>query len=156
MKQSAFDKGSFASFLGVQLHNHNAATLVQIIAIGDSLAVLCDGDRVKYTFPYHVASEFDQSPQLLSTNPSENIFLRDVDWSYKSTCDWKFAELELPTLLCMTDALGHWLLSRLEEGGSPVTILRKIKKRQTFTEFVKTERAAGRLRTDDTTLLAWW
>jgi hypothetical protein len=154
MKQAAFDKGSFASFLGVQLHDD--ATLIQIIAIGDSLAVLCDGDRVKDTFPYRVASEFEQAPQLLSTNPSENAFLRDSDWSYNLSCDWKFDGLQEPTLLCMTDALGYWLLSRLQEGGSPITVLRKIRKLKTFVEFVKTERAAGRLRTDDTSLLALW
>lgn len=154
MKQAAFDKGSFASLLGVQFHQDGM--LAQILAIGDSVAILCDGDSVKTTFPYRLASEFDQSPQLLSTNPSENGFLREWDESDKLSCDWKFAELKSPALLCMTDALGHWFLSRHEEGGSPVQALRHIKTAKAFNKFVKAERASGQLRTDDTTLLAYW
>jgi hypothetical protein len=152
MKQAAFDRGSFASFLAVHLH----ATLVQIIAIGDSLAILCDGDRVKATFPYTLSSEFDQSPQLLSTNPFENGFLREWDLDDRLTCDWKFDGLQLPALLCMTDALGRWVLSRNEEGDCPIRTLREIKTSKAFVNFVKAERESGRLRTDDTSLIAYW
>jgi hypothetical protein len=154
MKQAAFDKGSFASLLGIQLYSEE--DLIQIFAIGDSLAVLCDGDNVSATFPYQIASEFDQSPQLLSTNPAENAFLKELDFSDKLNCDWKRGELQSPALLCMTDALGHWLLSRRDEGASPITTLRAIRTPKQFSGFVKTERAAGRLRTDDTTFLAYW
>jgi len=154
MKQAAFDKGSFASLLGVQLHDD--ARLVQILAIGDTVAVLCDGDDVVATFPYMKASEFDQSPQLLSTNPSENGFLGEWEKSDKLGCDWRFDRLKSPALLCMTDALGHWFLSRHEEGGIPIKTLRAIKSFKTFVKFVKAERASGQLRTDDTSLVAYW
>jgi hypothetical protein len=152
MKQAAFDKGSFASFLGVHLHGK----LVQIIAIGDSLAVLCDGDSVKATFPYSHSCEFDQSPQLLSTNPSENKFLRDWDLSDRLSCDWRFDGLQAPALLCMSDALGRWVLSLLEEGCSPIKTLREIRTSKAFFDFVEAERASGRLKTDDTSLIAYW
>ena len=153
MKQAAFDKGSFASLLGVQLHNDG----IQIIAIGDSVAILCDGDCVKDTFPYRIASEFDQSPQLLSTNPSENRFLSDWDESDKLYCDWQFDGLKSPALLCMTDALGHWFLSRHEEGGSPIKTLRNIKTAKRLLQICKSRAMhQGKLRTDDTSLFAYW
>ena len=154
MKQAAFDKGSFASLLGVQRFREGKS--IQVSAIGDSMAVLCDGDSIKATFPYQTASEFDQSPQLLCTNPSENAFLKEMDLDDKLTCDWKSDDLQSPVVLCMTDALGHWLLSRHEEGSSPIATLRRIKTTKAFAKFVKAERACGRLRTDDTTLLAYW
>jgi hypothetical protein len=59
-------------------------------------------------------------------------------------------------LLCMTDALGQWLLSRMEAGEFPLKILREIKSGKAFGRFVRAERLSGRLRLDDTTLLAYW
>jgi hypothetical protein len=154
MKQAAYDKGSFASLIGIQLHDNR--NLAQIIAIGDSLAVLCDADAIKATFPYRRSSEFEQSPQLLSTNPFENKFLDDWNSNDTLTCDWTFKGLRMPSLLCMTDALGQWLLSRMEAGEFPLKILREIKSGKAFGRFVRAERLSGRLRLDDTTLLAYW
>jgi hypothetical protein len=154
MKQAAFDKGSFASLVGIQLHDNR--NLAQIIAVGDSLAVLCDGDEIKASFPYRLSSEFDQSPQLLSTNPFENSFLEDSTFDDALTCDWTFEGLRMPSLLCMTDALGQWLLSRTEAGELPLRTLREIKSAKAFGRFVRTERLRGRLRLDDTTLMAYW
>jgi len=65
MKQASFDRGSFASLLGVQFHLGD--NYFQVFAIGDTLAVLCDGNRIVETFPYSAPSQFDQSPQLLFT-----------------------------------------------------------------------------------------
>jgi hypothetical protein len=59
-------------------------------------------------------------------------------------------------LLCMTDALGQWVLARLDEEVSPITVLRKLRSPAAFRRFVLAERAAGRLRRDDTTLLSYW
>jgi hypothetical protein len=153
MKQAAFDRGSFASLVGIQRH---AEGKIQIFAVGDSLAVLCDGDEIKATFPYQNALEFDRSPQLLSTNSAENIFLRDWDSSDKFCCDWSCAALKSPSLLCVTDALGRWILSRFEDGASPITILRRIETKKAFDRFVSSERASGHLKTDDTSLIAFW
>jgi len=62
MQQAAFDRGSFASLLGV---TDRGDRQVAILAIGDSLAVLCDGDRVVASFPYEAPEQFDANPQLL-------------------------------------------------------------------------------------------
>jgi hypothetical protein len=100
MKQASFDRGTFASLLGVQVFDQGKS--VQVLAIGDSLAVLGDGDRIIETFPYSKPSEFEQSPRLLCTNPAENSFLCEKNY----TKSWTFDGLGQPTLLCMTDALG--------------------------------------------------
>jgi hypothetical protein len=128
---------------------------IQVFAIGDSLAVLCDGDQIKATFPYSQASEFDQRPQLLSTNPAENRFIDDSDFSYSRFADWSFRKLKRPALFCMTDALGQWLLSSANRA-SAIAKIRGLRTRQDFTRFVDSERACARMRRDDTTLLAIW
>jgi hypothetical protein len=56
----------------------------------------------------------------------------------------------------MTDALGHWFLSQRDRDRSPISALRKLKTPKAFARFVDEERAAGRMKRDDTTLLALW
>ena len=154
MQQASFDKGSFASLLGVRVVD--GGRLIQVFSIGDSLAVLCDGDCIKATFPISAASDFTRSPQLLCTNPAENAFLDEVDVGYDLVADWTFRGLKRPALLCMTDALGHWLLSQRDRDPSPVGVLRKLRTPRAFARFVQEERAAGRMKRDDTTLMALW
>jgi hypothetical protein len=154
MQQASFDQGSFASLLGVQVVDHGR--LIQILSIGDSLAVLCDGDCIKATFPFSAASAFNRSPQLLCTNPAENVFLDAGDVGYDLFADWTFRGLKQPALLCMTDALGHWLLSHRDRNLSPISVLRTLKTPKAFAGFVQEERAMGRMKRDDTTLIALW
>ena len=154
MQQAAFDKGSFASLLGVQVLDQGR--LIQVLAIGDSLAVLVDGDRIKASFPYTVASQFDQRPQLLCTNPAENKFLEEIDYNYEISADWTFRGIENPGLLCVTDALGQWLLSWSNPERSAISILRSLRTPKAFSRFVQAERSSGRMKRDDTTLLAVW
>lgn len=152
MQQASFDKGSFASLLGVRVVDQGRR--IQVFSIGDSIAVLCDGDCIKATFPLSTASQFSNSPQLLCTNPAQNAFLDEVDFSYDLVADWSFRGLTEPALLCMTDALGYWLLSQRDH--SPISVLRKLRTPGAFAHFVQAERAAGRMRRDDTTLIALW
>jgi len=154
MQQASFDKGSFASLLGIRFFDDG--TLIQVFSIGDSLAVLCDGDRITASFPFTAPSEFSRSPQLLCTNPAENAFLDKVDFDYDLVADWSFCGLEQPALLCMTDALGHWLLSQRDRNPSPISLLRSVKSTAAFARLVEAERAAGRMKRDDTTLIALW
>src|SRR6266700_580090 len=91
MKQAAFDKGSFASLLGVRFFDDDR---IQLMAIGDSLAVLCDGNEIRDTFPYEQASQFDQRPQLLCTNPAENKFIDEPYFDDERFADWSFRGLK--------------------------------------------------------------
>jgi len=154
MQQASFDRGSFASLLGVRIVDQGR--LIKVLSIGDSLAVLCDGDCIKASFPFSAASAFNRSPQLLCTNPAENVFLNGGDVGDDRVANWSFCGLEQPALLCMTDALGHWLLSHRDRNPSPISMLRKLKTPKEFARFVQEERAMGRMKRDDTTLIALW
>jgi hypothetical protein len=153
MQQAAFDRGSFASLLGVTDRGDGR---VGVLAIGDSLAVLCDGDHVLASFPYEAPEQFEARPQLLSTNPAENAFLAEPDATSRLSVEWDLGPLDHPALLCVTDALGCWILSQRGNEPSPIARLRALNSRRTFARFVEDERAAGRMRRDDTTLLAYW
>jgi hypothetical protein len=75
-QQGAFDRGSFASLLGVHIVPDKK---LQIVAVGDSLAVLCDGSRLSSSFPYQTAQQFDDAPVLLSSHRSKNpVFKGDI------------------------------------------------------------------------------
>ena len=149
-KEAAYDRGSFASLLGVTL----TGTAIHIDAIGDSLAVLCDGDAPKDSFSYREVEQFDQAPMLLCTDHAKNpIFENGVlagEWMH----DWSLEQLQSPRLLCMTDALGQWLLSR--KGTDSTEKLFSLETKEAFDQFVHDEREAGRLKRDDTTLLVFW
>jgi hypothetical protein len=153
MQQAAFDRGSFASLLGLC---DDGGGRVRVLAIGDSLAVLCDGDRVAASFPYQTPEQFDAMPQLLSTNPAENRFLDSLDPIADLGREWDLGRLQCPAVLLVSDALGRWILSERGREPSPITLLRRVVSRRDFARLVAAERAAGRMRRDDTTLLAWW
>lgn len=146
MQQGALDRGSFASLLGVR--PALARGSIEVLAVGDSALAILDAGEVQHTMPYTRPEQFDASPQLLSTSAAKNepIF-RDVEAIPTSIIDLRpFAS---PCLLLMTDALGHWLVSHPDRAHELTEKLSE----QEFEEFVVTERRAGRLRRDDTTLL---
>ena len=147
-KEAAFDRGSFASLLGVTF----ADAAIRIDAIGDSIAALCDGTIRLDTFPYKTPEQFDEAPMLLCTDAAKNPFFGDGDLGGDYVCRWPYDGLHSPRLLCMTDALGHWLLSSEDTTAR----LLSVDSDEAFAQLVATEREAGRLRRDDTTLLAFW
>ena len=149
-KEAAFDRGSFASLLGVRL----TSTAIHIDAIGDSLAVLCDGNVRKDCFPYREVEQFDQAPMLLCTDRAKNPIFADGVLADKWMHDWPLEQLQSPRLLCMTDALGRCLLSR--EGNDSTEKLFSLETQEAFAQFVLDEREASRLKRDDTTLLVFW
>jgi hypothetical protein len=153
MQQAAFDRGSFASLLGVR--SFDKGRFLKVFAVGDALAVLCDGDAIQATYPYSSPAQFDQRPQLLSTMHDQNLFLSGVDVKDDLYAHWTFSGLRNPALLCMTDALGRWVLSLKTKKPAPISILRDISRQQEFIKFVERERASGRLKRDDTTLIIY-
>jgi hypothetical protein len=152
-QQGAFDRGSFASLLGIRIVPDKE---LQIIAIGDSLAVLCDGSRPAGFFPYQTAQQFDDAPILLSSERSKNPIFKEGVLSEDKTCVWSLHLLSNPRLYCMTDALGQWLLAHGKETTAAIERLSALQTRRAFERFVFIERDAKRLKRDDTTLLVFW
>jgi hypothetical protein len=129
---------------------------LRIVAVGDSLAVLCDGRRLSNSFPYQTAQQFDDAPMLLSSDRAKNPIFTDDVLSEDKTCVWPLQHLNSPRLYCMTDALGQWLLARGSETTAAIEYLDGLQTRRAFERFVADERNAKRLKRDDTTLLVLW
>jgi hypothetical protein len=148
MQQAALDKGSFATILGVTLSKD--LSTANIFGIGDSILAVIDDGKVVRVLPNMQPSDFDLAPQLVSTNPNENSFLTDEFISRA----WQRIDLkaqERPTLLLMTDALGRWLIEQPEK--DRVAALMDLQTDDEFAKMVELERAEGRLKRDDTTLI---
>lgn len=113
-KQMAFERGSFATLLGIQIHQHNG--WIDILAIGDSLALLVDGNKLIASWPYSDPEQFNMRPTLLSTNETLNAFVGEPDFYTTHQTRFHLTALADPVLLCTTDALGQWALRSAAEG----------------------------------------
>jgi len=150
-RQAAFDRGSFATLLGVSFTPElNQAT---VLAIGDSIALLFDGPRLVASFPYTEPDEFRSRPTLLSTKRNHNSFLDQPDHTGVSTTTWRLDHLAQPRIVCMTDAIGEWFLRLAKADPCAGEILLGISDIAHLEAIVAQEREAGRMVVDDTTML---
>lgn len=147
MQQAAFDRGSFATLAG--LVSSRDGTPARGFAVGDSLIVLLDGERCVRTFPYVDVAEFDASPWLFSTTPRENRHWSE-DHFRAAWIDLHLASCASPRVLLMTDAVGRWLLEDIE---NRARALLEVPDSESFGTLVDDERAQGRMRRDDCTLV---
>jgi hypothetical protein len=149
-KQAAFERGSFATLLGLQLADNGRE--VEILAIGDSLACHLRDGALLSTFPYSTAEEFDARPALLSTLSSKNAFLAEPDFFARNTArTWAIEEGDV--LLLVTDAVGQWVFRELAGEPGSVASMATIRSDADLTELVLRMRAEHRMRYDDSTLV---
>lgn len=151
-KQAAFERGSFATLLGGEyLVDHHT---VELLAIGDSVALLIDGDQLVSAWPFDDPDRFQERPSLLSTVQRHNDFLDAGDFWTRHGTTLHLDKLNTPRLLCMTDALGEWTLrSSVRGNGDGLRELASLRSEEQLVELVLRERAAKRMRVDDSTLL---
>jgi len=152
-KAAAYERGSFATALIVQEDLAEQAVAIQ--CVGDSCAVLTDGKDLLNVLPYQKASEFEGKPTLLSTLPRHNTHLFASGMFSVPEVVWSYKDARPLFLLCMTDALGAWLLRSHEEadGGLALERLLEVRSEADLSTLVELERAEGRMRRDDSTLV---
>jgi hypothetical protein len=146
--QAAFDRGSFATLLGIVCMPD--ASGVRVFAYGDTLLAFVENGQLVRTIPYIKAEEFDRSPDLISTSPFENRSLDDEAIA-ASWHDLTIASHEAPTLLLATDAIGRWLLDQPDSARAKQLL--DILDPEAFASFIESERAEARMRRDDSTLV---
>lgn len=151
-RAAAFERGSFATLLIAQERDGDR---LDILSVGDSLAVLTDGQVLLGQWPYDTAEQFTEKPVLLSTKAELNADLLQDSSDLIVTAGWERGDLQGPVfLLCMTDALGAWLLARMQVGdASALERLLEIRDGATLEELVERERDIGAMRRDDSTLV---
>ncbi len=149
-RQAAFDRGSFATLLGVSVSPE--LDQARLLAIGDTIALLFDGTRLVASFPYTDPEDFRRRPTLLSTRREHNSFLDRPDHISASTTVWRLDRLAQPRIVCMTDAIAEWFLRRAQADPCAGEILLGISDTQ-LEALVAHEREAGRMQVDDSTML---
>lgn len=152
-KQAAYERGSFATLLGIE-YVPGCAT-VEVLAIGDSLAILFDAEEMKMidTWPFNDPERFKEHPTLLSTLREHNTFVGKSGFWKKQGKHFDLKNIAKPFLLCMTDALGEWALKEELSGSAGLTKLVAISTEEELAALVIKERSAKRMRVDDSTLL---
>ncbi|MDA8255043.1 MAG: hypothetical protein M0Z99_05290 [Betaproteobacteria bacterium] len=149
-QQASYERGSFSTLLGVQYIPGNGA--VEILAAGDSLAVLADSSRFVSSWPYSDPESFKDRPTLFATLPAYNTFVSDDFLAMRRTY-FDLGTLESTRLVCVTDALGEWLLRQVQSGGDGLERLLALATEDELVKLVAEERTAGNMRVDDSTLI---
>lgn len=151
-KHAAFERGSFATLLGVETFSEHSS--LEVLSVGDSLAVLLSGSKMIDSFPYREAQQFKNRPELFCTNSSHNGFIFEADFFSRHQKTWDLKKLDDPVLLCMTDALGEWALKMAENGSPQWEALMSIEDVSQLQVIVSAEREHRRMRVDDVTLVS--
>lgn len=150
-RQASYERGSFSTLLGAQHIPGNAT--VEVLAVGDSLAVLADGSRFVSSWPYTDPERFKDRPTLFATLPEHNAFVAAPDfWTARGT-HFDLSTFDSPRLVCVTDALGEWLLRQVQLGEDGLARLLTLASEEELVALVVGERYAGRMRVDDSTLI---
>ncbi len=144
-RQAAFERGSFATLLGLELVPDRLE--VDVLAVGDSLAVHVRDGVVLSSFPFAKPEDFDARPRLLCTLTTANAFVGEHEFFKNNSTAWKV--LSGDNILLMTDAVGHWLLAHPEE----LPILLTVSSVEEFEQLVVERRLDRRMRLDDSTVL---
>ena len=149
--QASYRRGSFSTLLGAR-HDSERQT-IDVLAVGDSLAVLVDNSAIVSCWPYFEAGQFKERPTLFATLTEHNAFV--LDGAYWKTRQTRFdlSALETPRLVCVTDALGEWLLRQSQSDGDGLARLLAISTETELADLVVRERQAGRMKIDDSTLI---
>lgn len=150
-RQAAFERGSFATLLGAELAPNGQD--LEVLAVGDCLAVHLRKGELLSTFPFTEAVEFDARPQLLATVPSANEFLREKGFfEHNSSRSLHVQEGDL--LLVVTDAVGQWMLRERDSvRDNPAELLAAIADEVEFNELIARLRSEKRIKLDDSTIV---
>ena len=147
MKQAAYDRGSFATIFGMTLVPELSEIVVQ--AFGDTNGYFLFDGELGTVFPILDQEDFNASPDLISTNANENMYLTD-DMIKNKTSIISISEYDCVVAVIATDALASWLMESTEE---KISYLAGLKSEKDFQEFVELHRENHSLKLDDTTLL---
>lgn len=149
-EQPGLDRGAHATLLGVELTRPPGGEgRWSAVSLGDSCLFQVRDDELVTAFPLTDASAFGNAPKLV---PSSARHLgRVVAHLDRAEGTWRPGD----TLFLATDAIAAWFLAGSAEGAAPWRALSRIAcdDREAFAGWVGGQRATGRLRNDDVTLV---
>lgn len=159
-QEAAFARGSFASLLVVSLLNDH----IEVIAIGDTVALLASDEGIIHSLPYSESEQFQQRPHLLSTLRSRHStqFFRELlrslidDRGTQESCclaRWHYPSSDASVVICATDALGEWLLRKDERSHDRLKAILGVRTQGHLADLVEKARLEDGMRRDDSSLI---
>ena len=134
-------EGAAASFLGLRIAREQGKRRWIAVACGDTCLFHLSSESGPLAFPLDVPEAFGNRPLLVPSSPAYGT----PSFTVRSGT-WKGGD----TFVVATDALAAWLLDGRARPGRCAELMR-CEDDQAFTGLVEQERAAGRLKNDDTT-----
>ena len=138
--------GAYSSLMGLTLHApiEDEVGKWEALAIGDSCLFQIQNKKLIVRWPIDSSAQFNNSPILLSTKLECNEGL------VRQTTSGKWSPGDLFYL--MTDAMAHYYLQAVEQGGSPESAM-PVYSSARFSDWVADLRSSGQMRNDDVTFL---
>lgn len=150
-QQLAYGRGSFCTLLGIDYDTVHHT--VDVLAIGDSIAILIAEGSYVQAWPFDDPERFKEHPTLLATLTQHNSFVGESGFWTSSGTTFHVNSYRNPRLLCMTDAIGEWALRHALARTDGIARLLALTTEEQLCELVVEERAAKRMRVDDSTLI---
>ncbi len=146
-------QGAYATFCGLTLiykrGSHDFEGKWFAHAVGDCLLVHISDNQIINIFPILSSDHLTNYPPLISSIQQPNNNLLNLLQIKKGV--WK----RFDVFYLMTDALAHWFLQQIENGGKPWELLNRFKKNSIveFQTWVSQLREKNQMRNDDVTML---
>ncbi len=152
-EEPGLEAGAFSTLLGLALvpeEPESQSGRFTAIAVGDSCLFQVRDSSLIQKFPLGHSTEFNNTPSLVSSNPSWNTALFE---NLKVLQDhWTLGD----RFYMMTDAISGWFLREYEDGGSPSESLSEFSDRyqpDPFSALVGDLRVSKRIHNDDVTVV---
>ncbi|MHB1709103.1 MAG: hypothetical protein ACYCT2_06495 [Thermoplasmataceae archaeon] len=106
-------KGSFSTFLGVEIEKTPEGYITYASAVGDS-CLITKNDGAIHSVPINVPSDFNSTPQLIWSGYGAP-FSREFKWKKPVMQKFAFNFAEGSTFMLATDALSKWMLEHRKD-----------------------------------------
>jgi len=146
-QEAAAERGSFATVAAIRGTDQG----IDATCVGDTCLFLVAGDRLVESHPLTSADQFTSAPVALPSDPAGLDAAVELLRDQRRTLPVPAHGLEA---WLATDAVAAWLIDADETARNDrVRAVREVTGDQDFTALVARERAAGRMKTDDSTLV---
>ncbi len=142
--------GAVATLLGMTVEwtpNPSGSLPWQAVAVGDCCLFVVRDDDLALSFPLEDSGQFNSTPSLICSNPSNNGGLWARVHQLQGEC------LPGDLIVLASDALACWILQERESGGKPWETLLSLGSDREWSDWVQARRSQRAMRNDDTTLI---
>lgn len=145
-------RGAFATFLGLMVEESSLTPRKprqwRAVAIGDTCLFHVRAGKILQAFPLGAPESFTNTPSLVCSNPRNNLSLETSVQVTYGECRAR------DRFFLATDALAHWILSRLASAEQPWDRFGLRRSNREWGKWVISLRSNRSIKNDDTTLIS--